>query len=187
MPQVDGERFEVDAEEERYLRSAFRRFALPYVAASVIALGASLALVAPAAFEAPAAPPPNRDADAREAIEALRADTEALRVDVAAALTRLDAVDERLGGASRRVSELERQVERANRRSEEAGERQMAARAAGEAAQTFLTRLDALEGRFERIEARLAVQGSAADPAAVDPPGSTAPPAAVGPEPSPLR
>ena len=79
MPEVHPDALEVSAEEERYLRGAFRRFALPYLLLVILITGGALALNTLALRGADADPPADElqslvaeAASLREAIGGLR-------------------------------------------------------------------------------------------------------------------
>jgi polyhydroxyalkanoate synthesis regulator phasin len=168
----------VSKEEEQFLRSAFRRFALPYVL-----IVAAVAWIASTMMwnEAPSGSP--------KEMSSLAAKVAALEKSVAAMEGRIAKVDGELERAGTRVgalesrkpatapasgdtNELERAVRDATRRVTDL-ERRDAANA------TAAERIDALSARMQRIE-------SAARASAAPAPGAFAPvPAAPAPAPAP--
>ncbi|MDH3519392.1 MAG: hypothetical protein OEM49_02970 [Myxococcales bacterium] len=113
MPEITAGEIEVSQAEERYLRGAFRRFALPYLGG----LAALLALVL-----APLVVHVQRDdvaanaaalqsaASADDTQEAQRAEIDALRESLAAALERVAALEQSLQGTAKKMSALEGRV-----------------------------------------------------------------------------
>jgi len=142
MPELRSGELDVAPEEEAYLRRAFRRFALPYMAVTaLLALTIYAWLLARAEVE-PAAPIAAVDASVAEQ---LRTEILALRTQFSEVLDRLNAIGEEAGGAARRVSALEKRVERVTRGDDELRLRDIAA---------LSERLDAATQRIAAIEKR---------------------------------
>jgi polyhydroxyalkanoate synthesis regulator phasin len=169
MPQ-NAQGIHVSAEEERYLRTAFRRFALPYVIAfAVLAWVASMFAGS------------DSGGASTETVSALEEEVADLRETVASLEERLGAVGaglEKAGGRvaaleKRKVQEasdpgLERKLRDANAKIETL-ERRVAEQAAGE-------RLDALSARMTKLEGAQRAPVPAA-PAPGPPPASGGAPA----------
>ena len=141
----------VSADEEAYLRAAFRRFAVPYMlgAFAVISI-LSLWLIGRAAEPKLAVKPVVEPV----VLDELRAESLALRAQLGKVLERLDAVAAEIGGAERRVNELENQVESATGKNG-VGRREIAA---------LIARLDEAYRRLDSLESR-PQEASAPDPA----------------------
>lgn len=107
MPEWRGQELEVSPEEEALLRSAFRRYALPYLAGTmalaVAGVGLALAVARPAPDSASRV-----DADL---VEGLRAEAEALRQKSAALEGRIGAVEAKTASAVQRLGALEGRTE----------------------------------------------------------------------------
>jgi chromosome segregation ATPase len=142
MPELRTGNLDVAPEEEAYLRRAFRRFALPYVAISVLL---ALAIYGWVIARDEAGPPALVPAVDTSIADELRTEVLALRAQLAQVLDRLNAVGEEAGGAARRVSELEKRVERATRGNDELRLRDLAA---------LSQRLDEATQRIAAVEAR---------------------------------
>jgi polyhydroxyalkanoate synthesis regulator phasin len=99
MPQKNAQGIDVSAEEERFLRSAFRRFALPY--AIGFAAIAGLAWLMSGSDGEGASP---------EAMAALRAEVEALRISVATLEEQLVSMGADVTKAGSRVAALEKKT-----------------------------------------------------------------------------
>jgi polyhydroxyalkanoate synthesis regulator phasin len=171
MPQ-NAQGIHVSAEEERYLRTAFRRFALPYVIAfAVLAWVASMFAGS------------DSGGASTETVSALEEEVAGLRETVASLEERLGAVGAALEKAGGRVAALERRkvpaataadsgLERNLRDANakiETLERKIAEQAAGE-------RLDALAARMTKLEGAQRAPVPAA-PAPGPPPASGGAPA----------
>ena len=173
MPHKNARGIDVSAEEERYLRGAFRRFALPYVL-----IFAALVWIASAlgGSDAGGASP--------ESVTALEEGIEELRSEVAALKGHLDEMGAEVEKTGGRVAALEkrpkapastgdptlaRKVRDAASRVEQL-EKKVADQAAPE-------RIDALAARMTRIEHELRAAAVPPQPAAVAPmpPPSAAP------------
>ncbi|HXK26351.1 MAG TPA: hypothetical protein VMS55_27055 [Myxococcota bacterium] len=144
MPEVHGDRLDVSAEEQRYLRRTFHRFALPWllVASALGALVGSL----PRWIEAqPAASGSGEDSQAREQVGSMRG-------DVASLSQRLVAAEDSLTKTRDRLAMLEGR----SGRGESGG---------GDTA-TLEQRLDAIVGRIAALESRV---GDGAGHASADP------------------
>ena len=131
MPEIRGDSLDVTGEEERYLRGAFRRFALPYLAGLVLLVVGAGALFGGAS-----------DTDE---LSSLRDENAALRAELDAVVGRLDA---ELGGAIERMGALEQRVVRASGGGESA--RQLA---------EVREDLDAVNRRVSSVEASRGAAG----------------------------
>jgi hypothetical protein len=177
MPQPNSRGIDVSKEEEQYLRSAFRRFALPYVIVFAVMAWATTTVMAK---DAPAG--------SGEEVSSLREKVAALEQSVAALDGRLAKVGteiERAGGrvaaletrkpsrepaAPSDTAELERALRDANRRIADLERRNSSGASAAE-------RIDALAARMQRIEgiARTAPQSAPAPAAPAPAPAAPAP------------
>jgi hypothetical protein len=115
MPEIQGDRLDVSAEEQRYLRRAFRRFALPYVLLG-FALGAVTAAL-PLWIEAqPQASGDAGEPRSREELAALRSELATLSERTLGTEQTLVKLRERLsvlegrGGEQADASRLEEQL-----------------------------------------------------------------------------
>jgi hypothetical protein len=142
MPELRSGNLDVAPEEEAYLRRAFRRFALPYLASSALLALAVYGWVMVREEADPPAPAPVVDASVADE---LRTEVLALRTQFAQVMDRLNAVGEEAGGAARRVSALEKRVERVTRGGDGLRKRDLAA---------LSHRLDEAAQRIAAIEAR---------------------------------
>jgi hypothetical protein len=124
---------DVSAEEERFLRRAFRRFAWPYLLASVLALGVGGSALWTARSNAGA------DLDGSES-EALIAESASLRDALASLRQELDARGEQTGTLVRRLDALDRSF----------------AEVSASSSANLETRLEAAHQRINALEARLA-------------------------------
>ena len=141
MPQVKGEKLDVSAEEQRFLRRCFRRFALPYVVAGV-ALGA-LAGAAPGWIAtAPEQVAASDDGRMQEELTALRSELAALSQRAVSAESTLAKTRERLVAIEQRSSV-----------SGDGGSADTSA---------LEGRVDATARRLESLEARVGSGGNAA-------------------------
>jgi hypothetical protein len=144
---------QVTQEEARFLRSFFRRQALPWM----LALGV-VAVVA-ARWAVPAADPglELRVAESHALVEAVRAENAALRTELDAVSQRIQAaVDRRIGAAEGRIAAVEKRP--ASRASDSSGVSSRVARleerlASAAAAQDTITRSNL--SRLKDLEARL--------------------------------
>jgi hypothetical protein len=180
MPDTRGDQLTVTADEEAYLRAAFRRFALPYM------LGALAVFAIVGLWVIGRAAEPRVDVKpvvAQAALDEIRAESLALRAQLGKVLERVNAVGNELGGAAARVEELERRVERVTGRGS-VGRSELAAltKRLDDADQ----RIQELEARGAKLEARApspapsrnstrAPAGSAPGAAAIPPPGAPTP------------
>ena len=137
MPEIQGDTFDVTAEEQRYLRRSFRRFALPYL----IGMLAIAALIAMASGTVSA----RGGAGAGDELNSLVAEAASLRAAIAVVR---DELRERNAEAGARLEALEDGVAK------------LRVSADGESAAELGSRLDhahqriqLLEGRFAEIEA----------------------------------
>lgn len=169
MPELQQDGLDVSAEEERYLRRVFRRFALPYLALI-------LALVGYAVF-APQFGPPAPDSTAAE-LEGLVA--EAASVREAIAVLR-DELREQAGKATTRLNALEGGVAKLSDDVQVA----KAPRPSRAPSAELKGRMDEANQRINALERRLAdaLEGRlpADDPIAKPAPGPAWPPAASAP------
>jgi hypothetical protein len=172
MPHAHGDSIEVSREEERYLRGAFRRFALPYLAVTALVAGLLGALLGGG----------GPDTDPSE-LAAVQEESASLRADLTAVVGRLDS---ELGGAIERMGALERKAEASEparelaelREDIDAVSRRISSVEASRGAaglEEVEERLAALEERFLRIERARAA--APADLRAAPHPASPAPPA----------
>jgi prefoldin subunit 5 len=186
MSQQNTPGIDVSKEEERYLRRAFRRFALPYV----LVFGA-VAWVATTAVsgDGPTGSP--------KEMSELHEELSALKQAIAALEGRVEQVGGKVEKAGRRMGALETQKPRRDATSDTSAlERdlrdatrrvaQLEKRMSNDAAPAS-ERIDALAARMRRIEdaARQASAAAAATPAPAAP--ASAAPAPAGPTPEPAR
>lgn len=183
MPQQNSRGIEVSKEEERYLRSAFRRFAVPYVFVFAVLAWATTTVMSKEA-------PSGSGAE----LSSLRESVVALEQSVAALEQRMDQVGAEVEKAGSRVgaletrrpakdtaasgdtAALERALRDANRRIADLERRNGSGATAAE-------RIDALVARMQRIEA---IARSAPPSATAPVPAAPAPaPAAPAPTPAP--
>jgi len=159
MPEIGNESLAVSAEEERYLRGAFRRFAAPYlVAVAVLALAVTWGAISVHGGPATSA---EDAALERAAIEATQAEISALREELARVVERLDGLDRSLGGAAKKLSRLESRVEQPASGSA-VGAREVAA--LGQSVEETRKRLELLEEQVRDSGVRF--------PAALDAPAN---------------
>ena len=172
----------VSKEEEQFLRSAFRRFALPYVI--VIAMVAWIASTM-VSNDAPSGSPEEMSslsekvAALDESVAALEGRIAKVDGELARAGTRMGALESRKPAsapASSDTTALERALRDATRRVADL-EREHAANA------TVAERIDALVARMQRIEG--AARASAASAPAAPAPAPAAPAPMPGPAPAP--
>ena len=178
MPDSLGDQMLVSADEEAYLRAAFRRFALPYVLGSLAVFALlGLWLVGRAAEPQAELKPVVTQA----MMDEIRAESLALRAQLGNVLERVNAVGNELGGATAQIEELERRVERVTGRGG-AGRSELAA---------LTRRLDEADKRIQELESRPKLEARAPGP----PPASNSfgelgtsspirPPGGSGPPPS---
>jgi septal ring factor EnvC (AmiA/AmiB activator) len=178
MPQQSSTRIDVSKEEERYLRRAFRRFAVPYVFVFAALAWATTTLMSkddPAASSAE--------------LSSLRENLAALEQSVAALQARLDKVGAETERAANRVGALETRkptrdsaaavdMEGLERSLRDANRRIADLERDGGSGATAAERIDALTARMQRIEA---IARSAPPPA----PAPVPVPAAPAPAPAP--
>jgi TolA-binding protein len=151
MPEIHGDSLEVSKEEERYLRRAFRRFALPYV-------GVLAVLVAAWGGMTGFGLGPAHDPGESTEVQGLIAESASLRQAIGALRADLDAAAARAEEGVTRVSSLEKRVEKLAGATEAVGASKLRKRL--EEAHQRINALDA------RIEAVKAVAVKAAAPAA---------------------
>jgi tetrahydromethanopterin S-methyltransferase subunit G len=161
MPDTLGDHLTVSADEEAYLRAAFRRFALPYM------LGALAVFAIVGLWLIGRAAEPRVDVKpvvAQAVLDEIRAESLALRAQLGKVLERVNAVGHELGAAASRVDELERRVERVTGRGG-VGRSELAA---------LTKRLDDADQRIAQLEARRTkLEARAPSPApAQAPPGN---------------
>ena len=179
MPQQNTPGIDVSKEEERYLRRAFRRFALPYV----LIFGA-VAWVATTAIssDGPTGSPEDVS-ELREELSALKQSIAALEGRVGQVGSEVEKTGRRIGAlesqkpsrnATSDTSALERELREATRRVAQLEKRMSDDAPASE-------RIDALAARMRRIE-DAARQAAAAAPAPAAPA-----PAPAGPTPAPAH
>ena len=177
MPDTLGDQMTVSADEEAYLRAAFRRFALPYMlgALAIFAI-VGLWLIGRAAEPRVDVKPVVTQA----VLDEIRAESLALRAQLGNVLERVNAVGNELGGATSRVKELERRVESVTGRGG-VGRSELAAltKRLDDNAQ----RIRELEARGAKLEARAESPAPArsGSPSAGSPTGPTLAPAGSSP------
>jgi hypothetical protein len=176
MPQQTSGGIDVSKEEEKYLRRAFRRFALPYVLMFALVAWATTTLVSK---DAPAGSGEELSS-LREKVASLEGRVEQVSSEIEQAGRRVVALESRKPVDQRTASEdtagLERTLRDATRRIAELEKR-------GDAGAPAAERIDALAARLQRIEGiarSLALAPSA--PAALAP---SPMPAAPAPAPAP--
>jgi hypothetical protein len=185
MPQPNSAGIDVSKEEEKYLRRAFRRFALPYVIGFAMVAWATTMLVAkdaPTGSGAELSSLQEKVTTLETSIAALEGRVAKMGGDLERAGTRVGALESRKPTAPRAdetdTSGLERSLRDATRRIAELEKRGGGSGSGPSAAE----RIDALVVRMQRIEGM--ARSSAAPPA----PGAPAPaplPAAPAPAPTP--
>lgn len=147
MPEIRGDQLDVSAEEQRYLRRTFRRFALPYVLMGFVfgALTAALPLWIEAQPEGSDA---SEDPRRREELASLRSE--------------IAALSERTLGAEQTLAKLrERMVELEGRGAEPAADTsKLEEQIAG-----LGSRMARLEGELDGLRAAPAAPAAAAPPA----------------------
>lgn len=171
MPDTRGNEITVSADEEAYLKAAFRRFALPYMLGAV-AVFAILAL-----WIIGRAAEPRVDVKpvlSQAVLDELKAESLALRAQLHNLLERVNSVGEGLSGASRRVDDLERRVERVTGRGG-VGRSELAA---------LTKRMDQVDRRIQQLEASNAKLEARAKGAGAPPARGPLPPASPAPGPS---
>jgi hypothetical protein len=171
MPKKQAQGIDVSAEEERYLRKVFRRFAIPYVVAFAALVGVGFLLGGSGGGGA-----------SSESLLALEQEVEQLRATVAALEARLGSVGDDLERAGGRVAALEQQKKDAAKTADPALEQKVsdATRRVNDlekklADQAVSERFDALAARMTKIE------GQARASLATSPTAPVAPPAAPTP------
>lgn len=175
MPEVRGDHLDVSAEEMRFLRRSFRRFALPYLIAG-IALGALAGAGAARVAGAPPPPVPSDDPRLRGEVTDLRSEVAALSQRVVGSESALAKTRDRLvalegrGGASAEVraedaADLAQRLDASTRRIESLEQRI----ASGQLPAADGARLEewvaTLGSRMARVEAELRSGREAAAPA----------------------
>ena len=180
MPQQHSAGIDVSKEEVRYLRRAFRRFALPYVIAfAVLAWAATVVSKSGQPASSPDA------SSLSDKVAALEQSVAGLQGRMDKVGTELERTGSRMGALETRKAnrdsdatdsaELERALRDANRRIDELEQRTGSGATAAE-------RIDALTARMQRIEA---IARSAASFAPAVPAPAPAVPAAPAPAPGP--
>jgi hypothetical protein len=172
MPQQNSRGIDVSKEEEQYLRSAFRRFALPYVFVFAVMAWATTTVMSK---DAPAGSG-EEVSSLRDKVAALEGRMEKVGTELQRAGSRVGALETRKPSrdtaAPSDTAALERTLRDANRRIADL-ERSHASGATAD------ERIDALAARMQRIEA---IARSAPPPA----PAAPAPaPAPAAPAPAP--
>jgi hypothetical protein len=183
MPKPNAAGIDVSKEEERYLRRAFRRFAVPYVFVFAVLAWATMTVMSK---DAPAGSPAE--------VSSLRESVAALEKSVAALQARVDKVGSDVERAGTRMGALERKP---NRDAADAGDTAALERTLKDASRriaelerrngsgaTAAERIDALAARMHRIEA-IARSAPATAPAAPVPAPPAPMPAAPAPSPGP--
>jgi hypothetical protein len=146
MPEIQDSGIDVSAEEERYLRGAFRRFAVPYLVATIAMAGVAVAAVSLSSDQP-------TDSGSEE-LESLVAEAASLREAIAGVREDLRA---HASDTTERISKLESGLARM-----EAG--------GGSAETELIGRLDHAHQRIGELEGRIAeIQSARAAPE--EPPG----------------
>jgi predicted nucleic acid-binding Zn-ribbon protein len=184
MSQQDSRGIEVSKEEEQYLRSAFRRFAVPYLFVFAVLAWATTAVMSK---DAPTG--------AGEDLSSLNDKVAALEKSMAGLEERVAKVDADLVRAGTRVGALESR--KPSREAAPAADTDALERALRDASRriadlekrngsgaTTAERIDALTARMQRIEG-LARSFATAAPPAVPTPAPAPMPAAPAPAPAP--
>jgi BMFP domain-containing protein YqiC len=185
MPEPTARGIDVSKEEEQYLRSAFRRFALPYVLLFAVLAWATTSWLA---NDPPAGSP--------EEVASLRDKVAALEQTVAKLDGRMTKVGSELERAGSRVGALEGRkpaVERASsddtaaleRSLREATRRIAELERRGGSGATPTERIDGLMARMQRLESAARSQSPAAAPTPAPVPAAPAPMPAPAPAPAP--
>lgn len=141
MPEIHGGEFQVSKQEERYLRRAFRRFALPYVVVLLAALGAWGAVTG---FRLG----PAHDPAGSSEVQSLIAEAASLRQAIGALREELDGVARRAEEGVSRVSSLEKRVAKLADATEAIG-----ATALRRRLEQAHQRINALDARVEAVTA----------------------------------
>lgn len=141
MPEIDTHGLEVSKEEERYLRKAFRRFALPYVLALGVLVGVWGAMTG---FRLGPAHDPKESTE----VQGLITESASLRQAIGALRADLDAAAARAEEGVTRVSSLEKRVEQIADATEAVGASKLRRRLE-EAHQ----RINTLDARIESVKA----------------------------------
>jgi prophage DNA circulation protein len=147
MSDMDSGNIEVSKEEERYLRRAFRRFALPYVVAGVVLVGIWGAVNG---FQVG----PAHDPGEAPEIQGLIAESASLRQAIVALRTHVDEAAARAEEGVTRISSLEKRVAQVSDATEAAS-----SRASGTA--QLRKRLEEAHQRINALDARLAAVSAA--------------------------
>src|SRR6185503_13977425 len=166
MPQQSSPGIDVSKEEERYLRSAFRRFSVPYLFAFAVLAWATTAAMSKETGSG------EYVASLEQSVAAMQARMDKVGAEVARAGSRVGALETRKpsrdSAASDDTAALDRALRDANRRIADLERRNGSGATAAE-------RIDALAARMQRVEA---IARSA-------PPSPPATPAAPAPAPVP--
>jgi hypothetical protein len=177
MTQQNSRGIDVSKEEEQYLRSAFRRFAVPYLFVCAVMAWATTTVMAK---DAPAGSGEEMSS-LREKVAAVEQSVAALEGRVEKVGTELEHAGSRVGALEKRkpspeaappsdTAELERALRDANRRIADLERRNASGATADE-------RFDALATRMHRLEgiARSALPSAPAAPAPAPAPAAPAP------------
>ena len=182
MPQQNPSGIDVSKEEEKYLRSAFRRFALPYVVGFALVAWATTTLMTkdvPTGSVEDVSSLREKVASLEQSVAALEGRLQKMGGDLERAGTRVGALENRKPAEPRAVdtdtSGLERSLRDATRRIAELEKRGGSGASAAE-------RIDALTTRMQRIEGMARTTQAPAAPAA---PAPAPMPAAPAPLPAP--
>jgi acyl carrier protein phosphodiesterase len=149
MSDIQTDSIEVSREEERYLRSAFRRFALPYLAGIALVAGLFGALLGGDGSGVD----PAELAAVQEKNASLRADlgavVERLDSELVGAVARMSALERKAGGGEsvRQLAEVREDLDAVSRRISSV---EASRGAAG--LEEVEERLASLEDRFQRLE-----------------------------------
>jgi hypothetical protein len=128
MPEIGTEGLDVSAEEERYLRGAFRRFAVPYLIVTLAMAGVAVAVVSLGSGDPGGRPSDELEsmvaeaASLREAIAAVRQELRDHATDASARLAKLES-DARAAAGGSADAELVSRLDRANQRISELEDR----------------------------------------------------------------
>ena len=152
MPQQTAAGIDVSKEEEKYLRSAFRRFALPYVIAFALVAWATTTLVSkdvPIGSAEEVSSLREKIASLEQSVASLETRVQKVGSEVERAGSRVGALESRKPSEPRAsagdTADLERTLRDATRRIAELEKR-------GGSGATAAERIDALTARMQRIE-----------------------------------
>jgi hypothetical protein len=165
MPQQTAAGIDVSKEEEKYLRKAFRRFALPYVIVFALVAWATTTLVAkgvPVGSGEEVSSLREKVASLEQSVASLQARVEKVGSEVERAGSRVGALESRKPAEPRApagdTADLERSLRDATSRIAELEKR-------GGSGATAAERIDALAARMQRIEGIARSSQSAPAPA----------------------